>query len=554
MSRESVAKEVLDRAERRYIADNKKAIDFLNKYWSSLSYGTSSIDSYKQIFEAINNGANINEAISRLNKSGDIFILKIKAGVFGVITAAGNAKLSELKGEDSVEKLIGLGVDIGMAIWSVTPTGFVANTVNYAASMAGYDLSQFFKDAYGKISGNGFNDVIITDNGFIRATMSDGTVYSRPASDELIKLFHLAISKGGSLFGENKSDVLFGGNGNDMLIGHGGADLLIGGNGKDDYFVDNGDTIKDSDGKGRVFLSYTNIQLTGGTQIEKGSKIYKGKDGVKYELKGSDLIINDSITIENFNPYADEYLGITLYEADEIAISVSNASAKEKEQSMSFTISLSRDLKENEFIKVTIPKIGNNEAKTYMFLHGSSTDWKVGDGIEYIFDSSTTYTYSWSDDKNIEPDETISVKATIIDKPDNLIAKDGKVGIGTIQDDDDDPDNPNDTFPDTDPASTKTSPIVIDLNNDGVKTISRKNNKIYFDLDNNKFAENTSWIDKNDGILINKTLIATNSITNGSELFGNHTLLKDGSLANNGFEALKEFDENKDGVINEQTR
>ena len=84
------------------------------------------------------------------------------------------------------------------------------------------------------------------------------------------------------------------------------------------------------------------------------------------------------------------------------------------------------------------------------------------------------------------------------------------------------------------------TPIVIDLNGDGVKTISRKNGKTYFDLDNNKFAENTSWIDKNDGILINKTLI-TNSITNGSELFGNHTLLRDGSLANNGFEALKEF-------------
>ena len=228
--------------------------------------------------------------------------------------------------------------------------------------------------------------------GILRVTMKDGTVYARP-------LKGTNSSGNYSLFGGSgiKDDVLFGGNGNDMLIGHGGADLLIGGNGKDDYFVDNGDTIKDSDGKGRVFLSYTNIQLTGGTQIEKGSKIYKGKDGVKYELKGSDLIINDSITIENFNPYADEYLGITLYEADEIAISVSNASAKEKEQSMSFTISLSRNLKENEFIKVTIPKIGNNEAKTYMFIHSSSTDWKVADGIEYIFDSSTTYTYSWSD-------------------------------------------------------------------------------------------------------------------------------------------------------------
>jgi hypothetical protein len=70
--------------------------------------------------------------------------------------------------------------------------------------------------------------------------------------------------------------------------------------------------------------------------------------------------------------------------------------------------------------------------------------------------------------------------------------------------------------------------------------ITNAHGKTYFDLYNNKFAENTSWIDKNDGILINKTLIA-NSITNGSELFGNHTLLRDGSLANNGFEALKEF-------------
>ena len=70
--------------------------------------------------------------------------------------------------------------------------------------------------------------------------------------------------------------------------------------------------------------------------------------------------------------------------------------------------------------------------------------------------------------------------------------------------------------------------------------ITNAHGKTYFDLYNNKFAENTSWIDKNDGILINKSSI-TNSITNGSELFGNHTLLRDGSLANNGFEALGEF-------------
>jgi len=206
---------------------------------------------------------------------------------------------------------------------------------------------------------------------------------------------------------------------------------------------------------------------------------------------------------------------------------------------MNFTISLSRELKEGEFVKVTIPAINGNEAKTYMFLHYTSNDFKVESDVEYIFESSTNYEYTWSDDQTKEDDETITIKATITDKSDGLIAKNGKIGTGTIKDDDED-DSPNDVFPDTTPASTKTSPIVIDLNGDGIKTISRKNSKTYFDLDNNKFAKNISWIDKNDGILINKTLIS-NSITNGSEVFENHTLLKDGSLSNNGFEALKEF-------------
>ena len=316
-----------------------------------------------------------------------------------------NAITNLVNGEDTISVMTGstinIGLDFGLEAGAKKISAKFAPLVGWFS--VGVDIGNFINQLtggeqldIGRLINNKLDELRgvtndlpeILPNGIMKLTMHDGTVYERPLVD---------IAGSYMLTGNSKDDVLFGGNGNDMLIGHGGADLLIGGNGKDDYFVDNGDTIKDSDGKGRVFLSYTNIQLTGGTQIEKGSKIYKGKDGTTYELKGSDLIINDNITIENFNPYADEYLGITLYEADEIAISVSNASAKEKEQSMSFTISLSRNLKENEFIKVTIPKIGNNEAKTYMFLHSSSTDWKVGDGIEYIFGSSTTYTYSWSD-------------------------------------------------------------------------------------------------------------------------------------------------------------
>ena len=409
-----------------------------------------------------------------------------------------------------------------------------------------FDLKNHLTNFYNKLT-NTTSDLPIVRNGVISITMPNGEVYERPIQNAILKRIY-APNNGDefSLFGDSKSDVLFGSSGDDLLQGRSGNDLLLGGAGYDTYFTDGKDTIRDEDGKGQVY--FYGRKLTDGTQIEKGSNIYKTKDNIKYELIDNKLIVNDSLIIEDFNPY-QECLDITLHKADEIAINVSNANAVEKAGKMNFTISLSRELKEGEFVKVTIPAINGNEAKTYMFLHYTSNDFKVESGVDYIFESSTNYEYTWSDDQTKEDDETVTIKATITDKSDGLIAKDGKIGTGTIKDDDD-PESPNDTFPDTTPASTKTSPIVIDLNGDGIKTISRKNGKTYFDLDNNKFAENTSWIDKNDGILINKTLI-TNSITNGSELFGNHTLLRDGSLADNGFEALKEFDENKDGVINE---
>ena len=368
-----------------------KAKRELDKAWERLLKNSNISNEILEIWAK--EGTKLEELISQ-----EYYDNATRAKLFSAANAIANVISDIRSNKNKGSILIGAIVDGGiLKLATIGPLGvafFFIDAMDLADKLHGgdgiFNLRDRIQGLYERLRGttSDLPDLEMLKKGILKITMHDGTVYERPLVD---------IAGSYMLTGNSKDDVLFGSKGNDMLIGHGGADLLIGGSGKDDYFVDNGDTIKDSDGKGRVFLSSTNIQLTGGTQIEKGSKIYKGKDGTKYELKGSDLIINDSITIENFNPYADEYLGITLYEADEIAISVSNASAKEKEQSMSFTISLSRNLKENEFIKVTIPKIGNNEAKTYMFLHGSSTDWKVGDGIEYIFDSSTTYTYSWSD-------------------------------------------------------------------------------------------------------------------------------------------------------------
>ena len=60
--------------------------------------------------------------------------------------------------------------------------------------------------------------------------------------------------------------------------------------------------------------------------------------------------------------------------------------------------------------------------------------------------------------------------------------------------------------------------------------------------------QRTGWVQTTDALLaLDKN--QDSIINNASELFGNHTTLKNGTKAANGFEALKEYDENKDGVI-----
>ena len=97
------------------------------------------------------------------------------------------------------------------------------------------------------------------------------------------------------------------------------------------------------------------------------------------------------------------------------------------------------------------------------------------------------------------------------------------------------------------PTEETRSPLAIDLDGDGVETIS-VDNGVYFDHDGNGFAEKTGWIGKDDGILV-RDLNNNGQIDNGSELFGNQTILSNGEKAANGFEALADLDSNRDGVF-----
>ena len=93
------------------------------------------------------------------------------------------------------------------------------------------------------------------------------------------------------------------------------------------------------------------------------------------------------------------------------------------------------------------------------------------------------------------------------------------------------------------------SPIVLDLNGDGVRTRSIAEG-VKFDLFDNGTAISSGWVSGGDGLLV-MDRNHDGVITNGSELFGTSTRLSDGTKAADGYAALREFDSNKDGFISE---
>ena len=92
------------------------------------------------------------------------------------------------------------------------------------------------------------------------------------------------------------------------------------------------------------------------------------------------------------------------------------------------------------------------------------------------------------------------------------------------------------------------SPLVIDLNGDGVQTLGLDQG-VAFDLSGSGTKVQTGWVDRHDGLLA-MDLNHDGLINSGAELFGNGTLLANGSKAADGWAALAGLDSNADGLIN----
>ncbi|MDB9419312.1 hypothetical protein PN467_01890 [Microcystis aeruginosa CS-563/04] len=92
-------------------------------------------------------------------------------------------------------------------------------------------------------------------------------------------------------------------------------------------------------------------------------------------------------------------------------------------------------------------------------------------------------------------------------------------------------------------TTTQIDPLIVDLDNNGIKLINLDNSLIRFDIDADGYSENVSWT--NDGLLT-VDLNHDGTINNITEIFSEY--FKDGS-ANSGLEALKTYDTNNNGII-----
>lgn len=90
-------------------------------------------------------------------------------------------------------------------------------------------------------------------------------------------------------------------------------------------------------------------------------------------------------------------------------------------------------------------------------------------------------------------------------------------------------------------------PIILDLDGNGLETVGLASN-VYFDHDGDGVLTKTGWVGKNDALLV-WDRNANGGIDTGAELFGDFTVLPNGTLAPNGFAALAALDSNGDGII-----
>ena len=356
------------------------------------------------------------------------------------------------------------------------------------------------------------------------------------------------------LHGGGGDDILIGGLGDDFLYGDDGDDYLLGGAGFDTYYVGDGDTIIDSDGKGQIYTESGGTPLSGpcwfifywhneriyypfdyyGYEFDKQSP--KDQAGNKYELNNSEDGVGLDLTIHLaaggkivVRQWSDGDCGIFLYK--NIYIIHDEYYIPEHWPIYSpfgnpIGVFLDPSLDYYSF---------DPDTYNYPDLSGSGGGGgKPGESAGGENAGSGGGTSGGNNPGNPGSDNPGG------DNPGNPGG--GSPGGGTDPGEYSPPGKPNPDW--YDPGNPfqhpPTSPLVLDLDGDGLDIISLADSGAYFDLNENGFAEKTAWIGADDGFLA-LDINGNGRIDDLSELFGGKDV--------NGFIKLSIHDLNGDGVI-----
>ncbi len=378
------------------------------------------------------------------------------------------------------------------------------------------------------------------------------------------------------LYGNNDDDHIYGGSGNDTIEGGSGADRIYGDSGEDIidggpgndwiYGGEDNDNIETGGGDDHVWGEGGNDQITaaGGEHNYlyggKGFDTISGSVGIDHIYGeddddtidgsfGNDILFggNENDTLDGgygddelyggngndtyiitknrqkntiLDTYGHNYLDFRKVSLEEVEFAFS----EETEDALDIKIKNTNDV-------FTIKKFSESVEKFSLVFHDESNPNKLS-YYKFINNDGTI---------DVELQESNWGVASHINDNDTLWNK--------VQNDS--KNNNAKKYEEAEKKQPPRDPLVIDFSENETTSdegLVNADDGVYFDLDNNGFAEKTAWINENKGFLAYDRN-GNGIIDNGSELFGDSIILSDGRKSEHGFEALADFDSDKDGDI-----
>lgn len=374
------------------------------------------------------------------------------------------------------------------------------------------------------------------------------------------------------LIGRAGNDTLVGGSGNDVLIGGAGADklygdddtqtdILTGGAGNDEFYVKDGDIITDFDVGDKI---YVNGQLlTGGEDFSlflyydsnvdlNGIKLkYATASGLQigFDGTGGMLIMSSTMSapvvvygpnVPNVEaPFTNEgvRIGIKDMPGDESDPTADKYSFSNEDGSLNF-IHWQEHVDSHGVWDGAFYSAPGYAQQAYDWqLVGPIPGWSLVDSARsmlsnYGYDLTSN---TWNEERLLSLWGAEPVENGNPDAPGGNNGAPSAAGEGAQQ-----------AQSAIIGAGSLISPLVLDLDGDGIELTSLGKSNAYFDLDANFFAQRTGWVTGGDGLL------AIDANQNGriddiNELFGAPEPY--GKATTNGFDALAALDSNTDGKI-----